>query len=211
MRAIDLSLYAIVDRDVGETLTIEEFTEGIIAGGTTCLQVRLKTDTTRSFIDFTRRVLAVAAVTGTPVIVNDRVDVALATGTDGIHLGDDDMTVADARRICGKALVIGASVRDLESARAMSDAGADYLGVGPVFATPVKPDLAPIAPGTLRSIRSEISLPIVAIGGINEKNVATPLGEGADGVAVISALRRCQSPKEAASRLRTAIDHAKKR
>jgi thiamine-phosphate pyrophosphorylase len=135
----------------------------------------------------------------------------LVTGADGVHVGDDDMAVADARRICGSDMVIGGSAIDVKGAKAMRDAGADYLGVGPVFATPVKPYKAALAPGTLRSIRREISLPIVAIGGINETNAAAPLGEGADGVAVISALRRCQSPKEAASRLKKAIDHAKKR
>jgi thiamine-phosphate pyrophosphorylase len=211
VRAIDLTLCAILDRDIEERFTIEDFTTEIIAGGATSLQIRLKNETTRSIIEFTRRILAVAAQTGTPVIVNDRVDVALAVGAQGVHVGEADMSVADARRVCGEGMVIGATVRDVMSARAMSQAGADYLGVGPIFGTAVKPHLVPIAPGTMRSIRRGISLPIVAIGGINDRNAATPLEEGADGVAVISALRRFDSPKEAASRLRTAIDQAKKR
>jgi thiamine-phosphate pyrophosphorylase len=209
--AVDLSLCAILDRDIDCRFSIEDFAAEVVAGGATCLQVRLKNETTLSIIDFTRRILAVAGMTQTPVIVNDRVDVALATGAQGVHLGADDMPVADARRLCGGAIVIGATVRDLASARDAERAGADYLGVGPIFVSPVKPDLTRIAPGTLRSIRSGISLPIVAIGGINETNAATPVKEGADGVAVISALRQCDSPKEAASRLRTAIDTAKKR
>jgi thiamine-phosphate pyrophosphorylase len=210
VRAIDLSLYVIIDRGALGPLAFEEFARQVLTGGATCLQVRMKTGTTRGIIDFTRRIQAVAAGTGTPVIVNDRVDVALATGAQGVHLGEDDMAVTEARRICGSSMVIGGSASDVETAKAMNEAGADYIGVGPVFATAVKPYKPPLARGTIRAIRRGISLPIVAIGGINETNVATPLAEGADGVAVISALRRCQSPKEAASRLRKAIDHAKK-
>lgn len=208
--AIDLSLYVIVDRAVEDELPIEVFTAEVIEGGATCIQVRCKDETTRSVMEFGRLVLGVACSAGIPVIINDRVDVALAAGAQGVHLGEDDMPVAAARRICGDAMIIGATVRDVTSARAARDAGADYLGVGPVFTTGVKPALVPLARGVIAVIRSEISLPIVAIGGINDMNAAIPLAEGADGVAVISALRRSKSPKEAASKLRAAVDKAKK-
>ena len=208
--AIDLSLYVIVGRAVEDELPIERFTTEVIEGGATCIQVRCKDETTRSIMEFSRLVLGVACSAGIPVIINDRVDVALATGAQGVHLGEDDMPVATARRICGDAMIIGATVRDVASARAARDAGADYLGVGPVFATGVKPALIPLARGVIAGIRREISLPIVAIGGINDMNAAIPLAEGADGVAVISALRQCESPKEAASQLRSVIDKAKK-
>lgn len=210
MRSIDVSLYVILDSDIEDRHSIEDFTEMVISGGATCLQVRLKHDTTRTVMDFARRVLGRARPSGVPVIVNDRIDVAIAVDADGVHLGADDMPVAAARRIAGGSMLLGASVRTLESAREAASAGADYLGVGPVFATPVKPGVEPISLDILDAIRHEIKLPIVAVGGINEENAALPLEHGASGVAVISALRRCLDPKEAASRLRAAVDKAKK-
>jgi thiamine-phosphate pyrophosphorylase len=209
--SIDLTLYAIIDRSLEEDLPVAEFVSQVIEGGVTCLQVRCKQEPTGSLLAFARRVLEAAAGSGVPVIVNDRVDVALAAGAQGVHLGAEDMPVAEARKICGKALIIGATVRDVASARQALQAGADYLGVGPAFATAVKPHLSPIRPQVISSIHEQISLPIVAIGGINDMNAAIPLEHGADGVAVITALRRSKSPKEAASRLRAAIDKAKKR
>jgi thiamine-phosphate pyrophosphorylase len=211
MLTIDLRLYAILDRDIEQQFELADFTTMVIEGGATALQVRLKRESSRNIIGFTETVLSVARISDTAVIVNDRVDIALATGADGVHLGQDDMPVALARKICGAGMIVGVTVRDVESARAAYGAGADYLGVGPVFGTLVKPDLKPVGPDMIRAIRREISLPIVAIGGINDLNVAVPLANGADGVAVISALRQCHGPKEAASRLREAIDKAKKR
>lgn len=211
MADLDVSLYAILDRGVEAILPLEEFTERLIAGGVTCIQVRLKTEATRSIMDFTRRVLEISAGASVPVIVNDRVDVALAAGADGVHLGEDDMPIETARRLVGPAMIIGASVRNVVGARAAASEGADYLGVGTVFRTPVKPELEPISLDILDEIRHEVKLPIVAIGGIDEENATVPLEHGADGIAVISALRKCLDPKEGASRLRVAVDNFKKR
>jgi len=208
---IDVSLYVILDRAIERRFTVGEFTALLIDGGATCLQVRCKEGSARSIMDFTREVLGVARGAGVPVIVNDRIDIALAADADGVHLGEYDLAVSDARHICGQDLVIGATVRDAESAARAEAAGADYLGVGPIFKTWAKPRLNPIPSEVLSRICREISLPIVAIGGINETNAAQPLQQGADGVAVISALRRCAHPKEAAIRLRAVIDEAKKR
>ena len=209
MLSIDVSLYVILDRGIQDRYPIDDFTEMVICGGATCLQVRLKNESTRGIMDFALHVLRVARTHRVPVIINDRVDVAMAVGADGVHLGSDDMPLEAARRLAGDSMVLGATVRSLESAREAASAGADYLGVGTVFATPVKPDLKPISLDILDSIRHEIRLPIVAIGGINEENAALPLEHGASGVAVISALRKCLDPKEAASRLRAAVDKAK--
>jgi thiamine-phosphate pyrophosphorylase len=208
---IDLTLYVILDKSIEDLIPIERFVSEVIAGGATCLQVRCKEEGTRDILSFTRTVLEIAADANIPVIVNDRVDIALAVGARGVHVGEEDMPVEDVRRICGEELVVGASARDVESARAAQAAGAGYLGVGPMFPSPVKPDVHPVGPERIAEIRKEISLPIVAIGGINDMNVALPLQCGADGVAVISALRQCKSPKEAASRLRAAIEKARKR
>jgi thiamine-phosphate pyrophosphorylase len=207
---IDVSLCVILDGDVEATLPLEAFTREVIRGGATCLQVRAKHATARNALDLARRVLAVAIPLGVPVIVNDRLDLALASGAAGVHLGEEDLPVSEARRLAGPGLVIGASATTLDAARRAAEEGADYLGVGPVFATPTKPEAAPIARGVLEAISREISLPIVAIGGINESNLAIPIREGADGIAVISALRQCPSPGEVAARLKTAIAKAKK-
>jgi thiamine-phosphate pyrophosphorylase len=208
---IDLTLYVILDRAIEDLSPIRDFVSEVIAGGATCLQVRLKDEETRSILRFTRSVLEVAKEADVPVIVNDRADIALAAGAQGVHVGEGDMPVADVRRLVGNHFIVGATARDVASARAAEAAGADYLGVGPMFSTPVKPELVPVGPERIAEVRQEISLPMVAIGGINDMNVALPLRYGAEGVAVISALRQCESPKEAASRLRAAIEKARER
>ena len=211
MQGLDVSLCAILDWDVESILPLEEFTRRIISGGATSIQVRLKREATRDIMAFTRRVLEVCAGTGVSVIVNDRVDIAMATGAEGVHLGEEDMPVEMARGLAGPGLIIGASVRDVAGAKAAARAGADYLGVGAMCATPIKPEQEPISLDILQEIRHEVKLPIVAIGGIDEKNAALLLEHGADGIAVISALRKCLDPKEGASRLRAAVDNFKKR
>jgi thiamine-phosphate diphosphorylase len=191
--------------------TFEDYLRDLALGGVTWFQVRLKGLSTRRLLEFSLSVLEVARPLGVPVTVNDRVDVALAAGADGVHLGADDLPVAAAREIAGEKLRIGATVRNVGQARAAAAAGADYLGVGSVFPSSVKPDVMRVDQGAFSEVRRGISLPIVAIGGINEENVDIPISWGADGVAVITALRRCLKPKEAASRLRSAIDKARKR
>jgi thiamine-phosphate pyrophosphorylase len=208
---IDVTLYIILDRDIEATLPLETFTRDVIRGGATCLQVRSKHDNARSILDLARRVLAVATPLGIPVVINDRLDLALASGAAGVHLGEDDLPVREARRLAGPGLVIGASAASLEAARRSAGEGADYIGVGPVFATPTKPEAAAVDSGLIAAVRREISLPIVAIGGINEANLDVPIGQGADGIAIISALRRCPFPGEAAARLKAAIVKAKTR
>lgn len=224
MAGIDLSLYAIVDPSIEEECAIEEFIRLIIEGGTTCIQVRCKDVPETETLEFTLRVLGVARPAGVPVIVNDSLETALAVWAEGVHLGTEDKAVGAARRRVAEVLkdvagatagaaarefAIGASARTLEDARRAAAEGADYLGVGPVFKTPVKPGVDPIDPGIIRALKGEISLPIVAIGGINEENVYVPMSHGADGVAVISALRGTGSPREAAARLRAAIDQSR--
>jgi len=208
---IDVSLYVIVDRDIERACPLEDFTKEVIAGGATCLQLRAKHESARGILELAGRLIAVARPMGVPLIVNDRLDLALVAGADGVHLGEDDLPVREARRIGGPALVIGASASGLEAALRAEGEGADYVGVGPIFPTPSKPEAEVIAPGALAAVRRGISLPIVAIGGINEANLGIPLGEGADGIAVISALRQCLSPGEVAARLKTAIAKSKKR
>jgi thiamine-phosphate pyrophosphorylase len=208
---IDLSLCVILDRDVGRSRGPADLTRQVIVNGATCIQVRLKNESAREILGFSAEVLKAAAGSAVAVIVNDRLDIALAAGASGVHLGENDLPVAQARRIAGPRLIIGASAADPETARRAEADGADYVGVGPIFPTAVKPDAATVPGGTIAAIRRIISLPIVAIGGINETNLHIPLAEGADGIAVISALRQCPSPGESTSRLRRALDKAKMR
>jgi len=208
---LDLSLCVILDRAFEPALTPEGLAAEVAANGATCIQVRLKNEDGRAIRDFTERILKVARLAGVPVIVNDRLDVALALGADGVHLGQDDLPVADARRLGGRSLIVGASARSVEEALEAGREGADYLGVGPVFATAVKPGVRPVPSDVIPAIRRIISLPIVAIGGINEENLHIPLAQGADGIAVISALHQCPSPGIATSRLKRALLQAKKR
>lgn len=211
MGGIDLTLVAILDRAFEPGLTPEELAAQVIEGGATCIQVRLKHEGGRSVRDFVSRVISVARPAGVPVIVNDRLDVALAVGAEGVHLGEEDLPVADARRIGGAGLVIGSSAASVDQAMLGRDQGADYLGVGPVFATPLKPGVSPVGRDLIPAIRRIISLPIVAIGGIDDSNLHIPLAQGADGIAVISALHQCPSPGMSASRLKQALDKVKKR
>jgi len=207
---LDLSLYAILDPGIEECMPADEFTRKIIEGGATCIQVRCKHTGTRAFMDFAGLVMRGVGGSGVPVIINDRVDIALALGAQGVHLGLEDMPIADARRLVGGSVIIGATANRPDAARSAQREGADYLGVGAIFPSPTKPDREPISLDILRAIRVQIDLPIVAIGGIDDTNAAVPLSNGADGVAVISALRQCLDPKEAALRLREVIDEAKK-
>jgi len=224
LAGIDLSLCAIVDPAIEMECAIEEFVRLVIEGGTTCVQVRCKNLSDVETLEFTLRVLGVARPAGVPVIVNDNLETALTVWAEGVHLGAEDMPVGKARKRVVEVLsevaggntaaavrdfVIGASAMTLEDGLAAEGAGADYIGLGPVFATPMKPDVDPVDPALIKVLKQEISLPIVAIGGINEENVHVPMGHGADGVAVISALRGTGSPREAAAGLRAAIDRSR--
>jgi thiamine-phosphate pyrophosphorylase len=137
---------------------------------------------------------------GIPLIINDRVDVALAVKADGIHLGQKDMPCRMARQIIPESMIVGISVESLDDAIAAQKDGADYLGVSPIYPTPTKTDTAqPLGLEGLRSIRSEVDLPLVGIGGLNADNAAAVIYNGADGVAVVSAIVAADDP-EAATR-----------
>jgi thiamine-phosphate pyrophosphorylase len=144
---------------------------------------------------------------GCLLFVNDRVDVALAAGADGVHLGQDDLPASDARSLVGANMIMGISASTVDEAEKARADGADYLGVGPVFATPSKADAGmPIGVEGLRRIAKSVDVPVVAIGGINEDNVGQVLEAGADGIAVISAVTAAGDMLEAVRRLRLAVD-----
>ncbi|NCD21987.1 MAG: thiamine phosphate synthase [Spartobacteria bacterium] len=208
MGAVDYSLYLVTDRALARGRTTAEIVRAAVAGGVTCVQVREKDCGTREFIEEARAVQAALRGTGVPLIVNDRVDVALAVGADGVHLGQGDMPLADARRLGPPSWIVGISAETVEDAVRAERDGADYVGVSPVFRTPTKTDhAAPLGLAGLRAIRAATKLPLVAIGGLHAGNARETIRAGADGLAVVSAIVAADDPRAAAAELRREIEN----
>lgn len=209
--AIDYSLYLVTDRGLSRGKTTLEIVTAAVSGGVTCVQLREKTASTREFIEEALTIRDYMRSVNIPLIINDRLDVALAIGAEGVHLGRADMPPAMARAVAGNKLIIGISVESIEDALAAENTGADYLGVSPVFATPTKTDTAPaLGKGGLQAIRQAVRLPLVAIGGLNSGNAADIIRCGADGVAVVSAIVSAADPAQAARRLKSVIMEARR-
>ncbi|MDS0300853.1 thiamine phosphate synthase [Halogeometricum sp. S1BR25-6] len=180
-----------------------------LAGGVDVVQMREKHATARERYELGRELRALTREAGVAFVVNDRVDVAAAVDADGVHLGDDDLPIAVAReQLCPDA-VVGRSVSTVEGAVAAERAGADYLGVGAVFATDTKDvsdDESNVGTDRVTAIADAVEIPIVGIGGITAANAAEVVGAGADGVAVVSAITDADDPEAAARDLRRAVD-----
>ena len=203
---IDYSLYLVTDRALSLGRSTVEVVRAAIRGGVSCVQLREKGCSTREFMDEARLLKALLAGTGVPLFINDRLDVALAVGADGVHLGQNDLAIADARRLVGNRMIIGISAESVADAIRAEAEGADYIGASPVFTTPTKTDTAPpLGLDGLRAIRRAVQLPLVAIGGINADNAAQVLRAGADGLAVVSAIVSAPCPRTAAAALRQQI------
>jgi thiamine-phosphate pyrophosphorylase len=172
-------------------------------GGATMVQLREKEATTRAFVDEARALKAALAPLGVPLAINDRLDVALAVDADGLHVGQDDMPVEEARRLLGPGKFIGLSITAVEQVLRADAEAADYLGVGPIYAQLTKSDAAPpLGIEGLRRARDLTRKPIVAIGGLTPDNSAPALAAGADGLAVVSAIVAAADPEAAARRFR---------
>ncbi len=209
---IDWSLYVITDAKLSRGRSHLEVLRAAIAGGATVVQYREKEGTTRQMIEEARALRELTRQAGIPFIVNDRVDIALAVDADGVHVGQDDMPAPVARRLLGPGKTVGVSVDNLEQALQAEQDGADYVGAGPIFATLTKPDAAPpIGPEGLAEICRRVSIPVVAIGGINEENAAAVIAAGAAGVAVVSAVVAAPDVEATARRLREIIEAARAR
>ena len=211
--AFDFGLYLVTDRNLAGSRSLESVIEAAIRGGVTAVQLREKNLPTREFIALARRVRNVAEPRGIPLIINDRLDVALAVGAEGVHLGPQDIPYEDARRILGRGAIVGISVEDAAQAAKAEEWDVDYLGVSPVFPTPTKTDTA-AAWGLdgLRRLRKHSRHVLIAIGGINDSNAGQVLDAGADGLAVVSAVCAAVAPEAAARRLRKILDlHRAKR
>ena len=181
-------LYAILDPEQTQGRAAEDTLRQLLAGGAAIVQLRVKTMAPRNFLELARFARAETRAYGCKLIINDRVDVALACDADGVHLGQDDLPLAAGRKLVGQKIV-GVSTHDIEQARDAERKGADYIGFGPMFDTTTK-NTGYAARGVemLGKIRAAVKLPIVAIGGINEQNVTQVWQAGADSAAIISDL-----------------------
>ncbi len=205
-----LALYVVTDeRDDRDSLL--RVCQAALRGGAGAIQLRRKHDSGRTLIDLGRALRDLTAAHHALYFVNDRVDVALATDADGVHIGQDDMPLSDARRLLGRK-IIGVSVTTLDEALSATHDGADYLGVGAVFATLSKADADISGLEGLRAIAATVhGCPMVAIGGISHANADQVVDAGADGLAVISAVMSAADPEEAARRLRVRIEAQRRR
>jgi thiamine-phosphate pyrophosphorylase len=206
MRDVDWSVYVITGPLAAPDRSVVDVVRAAIRGGATVVQLREKEATTRDMIELGRALLAVTRPAGVPLIVNDRLDVALAIEAEGLHVGMDDMPVATARRLLGPDLLLGYSPNSVAAARQGVREGADYLGIGDVFGTGSKPDAGePVGLEGLTAAARAVSIPVVAIGGVTVDNTPAAIEAGAAGVAVISAVMGAKDPETAARRLRQAV------
>ncbi len=196
------TLYAVTDRTWLGGASLSWAVKEALTGGITLLQLREKNLTDREMLQEAQELLPLCHRHGVPLIINDRVQVALDAGADGVHLGQEDMSPREARAILGPDAIIGVSARTVESAQRAEQEGADYLGVGAVFSTSTKTDAQNISPETLRQICQAVHIPVVAIGGIGPDNILELLGCGIQGVAVVSSIFAQKNIAQAASRLR---------
>ena len=176
-------------------------------GGADILQLRHKSLARGELLTLARKLREIASDSGALFIVNDHVDIALLSDADGVHLGPDDLSIASARRVAGDRLLIGASASSPDAARAAIENGADYLGSGPAFATPIKTEKQVIGPKGVAAIAAALGsgVPVFAIGGIDESNVADLVEEGVRRVCVIRAVSGATDPEQAARRLRAML------
>ncbi|MBK1712232.1 thiamine phosphate synthase [Rubrivivax gelatinosus] len=201
-----LRLMLVTDDALAGGRPLEEIVAAAVQGGVSCVQLREKHLGTRAFVARGRALKALLAPRRVPLVINDRVDVALACGADGVHLGQSDMAVEDARRLLPPAVFIGWSVETLDDVRRAAALPLDYLGTSPVFATTTKLDAAPAwGLDGLRAVRAATALPLVAIGGLHAGNAAQVLAHGADGIAVVSAICSAADPEAAARELALAV------
>lgn len=185
------------------------FTDTVLAAGAPGLQLRTKQRSDRDWLRLAMAVVARCREAGATCIVNDRADVAVAAGADGVHLGADDLPVAAARAVVGPDLLVGATARDAEQAAAAVADGADYLGVGPVFETTTKAGLpAPMGLAGLAAVARAVGVPVIGIAGVTAARTPEVLAAGAHGVAVTGAVTRAEDPGAAVRRLLAAIDRA---
>ncbi len=202
MKKFDPSLYFITD---STGYTEEEFlyrVEQALQGGATLLQLREKEKSTREYIELAKKVHAIAKCYNVPLIIDDRVDVALAIDADGVHVGASDMPVATARRLMGDDKIVGATAKTVPWAKEAYEQGADYLGVGAIYSTTTKVKTVLTSTDTLRDICNAVPIPANAIGGLNKDNIDVLEGIPIAGICVVSAIMKADDPKQVAIELK---------
>ena len=203
MRKFDPSLYFITD---STGYTEEDFllrVEQALRGGATLLQLREKNRSTRAYIRLAEKVHAIAKRYQVPLIIDDRVDVALAIDAEGVHVGAEDMPVALARKLMGDDKIVGATAKTVPWAREAWEQGADYLGVGAIYPTTTKVKTVLTSTDTLREICNAVPIPVNAIGGLNRENIDVLAGIPIAGICVVSAIMKAEDPRTAAEELKT--------
>ena len=199
---IDYSVYLVTDR---RNKTDEEFfyfIEEAIKGGTTVVQLREKTASTKEFYELALKVKEITSRYDVPLLINDRIDIALAVDSEGVHIGQDDMPADIAREIIGEDKILGVSASTVEEAKKAEKDSADYIGSGAVFPTATKDDADSVSKEELKEIVDSIDIPVVAIGGITVENANTLKGSGIAGFSVVSAIMSAEDPKVASKKLK---------
>lgn len=205
MKSFDSSLYFITD---STGWSEEEFlyrVEEALKGGITLLQLREKDKTTREYIDLAKKVHTISKKYNVPLIIDDRLDVAMAIDAEGVHLGQSDMPIDAARAIWSKDKIIGATAKTVEQALEAYKNGADYLGVGAIYPTTTKVKTVLTSTETLDNITKAVPIPVNAIGGLNKDNIGILKGINIAGICVVSAIMKAESPKDTAEELKKAI------
>lgn len=201
-KQVDYSLYLVTDRGYLRGRDLCQMIAQAIEGGVTVVQLREKTVSTLEFFQIALRVQEITRKYEIPLIINDRLDIAQAINSDGLHIGQDDLPLPIARRILGDNKIIGVSVSTIEEALLAQEQGADYLGVGAIFSTFTKTDAKLVSIEQLQLIKKTVAIPVVAIGGINETNIQRVMPSGINGISVVSAILDKDDPRTAATQLR---------
>ncbi|MXR50893.1 thiamine phosphate synthase [Halovenus sp. WSH3] len=211
---LTLDTYLVTQQDLSAGRSTESIVADAIAGGVDVVQVREKDRTARTQLETAEALREPTAEAGVPLIINDRVDIALAADADGVHLGDDDLPISVAREQLGEDAIIGRSVSTVEAAREAEEAGADYLGVGAVYTTASKDvddEENGIGLDVVGEIANAVDIPFVGIGGVTPERAPDVVEAGADGVAVITAITQADDPERATRELGEAVEQGKRR
>ncbi|WP_111710048.1 thiamine phosphate synthase [Lutibacter citreus] len=207
---LDVSLYLVTDQELSKGRSHEFIVAEAVKGGVTMVQLREKDISSLQFYKLAKSLMQLLKPLNIPLIINDRLDIALAVDADGLHIGQSDLPYSIARKLLGKDKIIGLSVETIKQAREANNLNVDYIGLSPVFSTNTKLDInIPVELTGIKEIASFTKHKTVAIGGINNLNAESVIASGADGIAVVSAIVSHENPKEAAFNLKTIISKAR--
>ncbi len=198
-------LYVIADRSAAGQRSLTDVAAAAVRGGADVIQLRDKTATARQLLDEAQRLLPITQAGGIPLIINDRSDLVQAAGAAGVHLGQDDLPLSHARKLLGNTYVIGQSTHSVDEAQAAQAEGADYIGLGPIFTTPTKPDYQQVGIELISRVVPCARVPVVCIGGIDRTNIRHVIAAGARCVAVVRAICASPDPESATRELKTLL------